>query len=150
MGLFEHFPYANFHELNMDWLLRMVRGIPKKVDGDSWSRLAFPGGLEIAVKHVDVDPTTLEWSGYPIYSVDPFEEYDYVWMSHTTTAAKVAAPFSGTEGKLVLAIPEKSGIWPRGGFIETGLEQGKIELWFDAISAVTSTTIPVTVIAIAW
>lgn len=25
MGLFEHFPYTNFHELNLDWLLKIVR-----------------------------------------------------------------------------------------------------------------------------
>lgn len=29
MGLFEHFPYTNFHELNLDWILRTL----KKMDG---------------------------------------------------------------------------------------------------------------------
>lgn len=27
MGLFDHFPYTNFHELNLDWILRMLREI---------------------------------------------------------------------------------------------------------------------------
>lgn len=25
MGVFEHFPYTNFHELNLDWILRLLR-----------------------------------------------------------------------------------------------------------------------------
>lgn len=32
MGLFEQFPYANFHELNLDWLLQIVKEIAGKVD----------------------------------------------------------------------------------------------------------------------
>lgn len=31
MGAFEHFPYANFHELNLDWILGVVKGIPDNV-----------------------------------------------------------------------------------------------------------------------
>lgn len=27
MGLFDHFPYTNFHELNLDWILRMLKEI---------------------------------------------------------------------------------------------------------------------------
>ena len=30
MGVFEHFPYANFHEINIDWLLKLMR----ELDGD--------------------------------------------------------------------------------------------------------------------
>lgn len=32
MGVFEHFPYANFHELNLDWLLKKMRELDKKLD----------------------------------------------------------------------------------------------------------------------
>ena len=31
MGVFEHFPYANFHDLNLDWVLGVVKGIPEDV-----------------------------------------------------------------------------------------------------------------------
>lgn len=31
MGAFEHFPYANFHDLNLDWILGVVKGIPGDV-----------------------------------------------------------------------------------------------------------------------
>ena len=32
MGLFEHFPYTNFHELNLDWLLSKVKDNENKLD----------------------------------------------------------------------------------------------------------------------
>ena len=31
MGLFNHFPYTNFHELNIDWLLNRVKILEEKV-----------------------------------------------------------------------------------------------------------------------
>ena len=32
MGVFEHFPYTNFHDLNMDWMLRSMKQLDKEVD----------------------------------------------------------------------------------------------------------------------
>lgn len=32
MGLFEHFPYANFHELNVEWLLNTVKTVSGDMD----------------------------------------------------------------------------------------------------------------------
>lgn len=32
MGLFEQFPYANFHELNLDWILKKIKELDEKVD----------------------------------------------------------------------------------------------------------------------
>lgn len=32
MGLFEQFPYTNFHELNLDWLLYMVKNLSNQMD----------------------------------------------------------------------------------------------------------------------
>ena len=32
MGLFEQFPYTNFHELNLDWVLQAVKGMDVKID----------------------------------------------------------------------------------------------------------------------
>ena len=32
MGLFDHFPYTNFHELNLDWILRALREIEYTMD----------------------------------------------------------------------------------------------------------------------
>lgn len=32
MGLFEHFPYTNFHELNLDWIIQAVKDLDEKVN----------------------------------------------------------------------------------------------------------------------
>ena len=32
MGLFENFPYTNFHDLNLDWIIKEVIDLNKKVD----------------------------------------------------------------------------------------------------------------------
>ena len=32
MGIFEQFPYTNFHDLNLDWILRAIKSMDKKLD----------------------------------------------------------------------------------------------------------------------
>ena len=32
MGLFEQFPYCNFHELNLDWILKKIKELDEKVN----------------------------------------------------------------------------------------------------------------------
>lgn len=32
MGLFDQFPYTNFHELNLDWILRALKELEKTID----------------------------------------------------------------------------------------------------------------------
>lgn len=32
MGLFENFPYSNFHELNLDWIIKALKDLDNKVD----------------------------------------------------------------------------------------------------------------------
>lgn len=32
MGLFEHFPYTNFHELNLDWITKFVKSVRDRLD----------------------------------------------------------------------------------------------------------------------
>ena len=31
MGLFENFPYANFHELNLDWILHELKELETEI-----------------------------------------------------------------------------------------------------------------------
>ena len=35
MGLFEHFPYTNFHDLNLDWILKTVKELFNQVSTQS-------------------------------------------------------------------------------------------------------------------
>ena len=32
MGLFEHFPYTNFHDLNLDWIIQEIKTLDEKVN----------------------------------------------------------------------------------------------------------------------
>ena len=32
MGVFDHFPYTNFHELNLDWILQVLKYIETTMD----------------------------------------------------------------------------------------------------------------------
>ena len=34
MPVFENFPYTNFHDLNLDWILNKVKDLDEKVNGD--------------------------------------------------------------------------------------------------------------------
>ena len=31
MGIFEHFPYVNMHNINLDWLIKTVKGLQKEI-----------------------------------------------------------------------------------------------------------------------
>ncbi len=37
MGIFEHFPYTNFHELNLDWIIDFIQS--GKLDIESSQKL---------------------------------------------------------------------------------------------------------------
>ena len=37
MGIFEHFPYTNFHELNLDWVIDFIRS--GKLDIESTQKI---------------------------------------------------------------------------------------------------------------
>lgn len=34
MGVFEQFPYTNFHDLNLDWIIKKVKDLDNKVNDD--------------------------------------------------------------------------------------------------------------------
>ena len=33
MGVFEQFPYSNFHDLNLDWILSEIKSFAGRLDG---------------------------------------------------------------------------------------------------------------------
>lgn len=35
MGLFEHFPYTNFHDLNLDWILKVIKELFQEVSNQN-------------------------------------------------------------------------------------------------------------------
>lgn len=33
MGVFEHFPYTNFHDLNLNWIIKLMKAFDAELDG---------------------------------------------------------------------------------------------------------------------
>lgn len=61
MGLYEHLPYANFHELNLDKILEIVNGIPSMVQAEVISALEnfpIPDGSITTAKMADYAVST--------------------------------------------------------------------------------------------
>lgn len=65
MGVFEHFPYVNMHEMNLQWLLEKMRELDKKLDDFikiNQIKYADPIQWDITSQYeantVVVDPTT--------------------------------------------------------------------------------------------
>ena len=46
MSLFENFPYTNFHELNLDWIVALIEELKKKVDIASISKITLADPLQ--------------------------------------------------------------------------------------------------------
>lgn len=74
MGLFDQFPYTNFHELNLDWLLRMLKELNQKVENFvslNTIKYANPIQWDITTQYevntVVIDPAT----GIAYISVQP-------------------------------------------------------------------------------
>lgn len=39
MPVFENFPYTNFHDLNLDWILNEVKALDNKVNNDLYTEI---------------------------------------------------------------------------------------------------------------
>lgn len=51
MGLFDHFPYTNFHELNLDWIINKVKELNAKVVAlDEWAQQHKQEYAELVVR----------------------------------------------------------------------------------------------------
>ena len=86
MGIFEHFPYTNFHDLNLDWIVQLIRTLDSSVeDIDTWVEEHKKDYAELARKvqglidHL-VD-AILPWDSsreYLIYSIVSWEGSNYI------------------------------------------------------------------------
>lgn len=60
MGLFEHFPYTNFHDLNLDWILRHIKSLRDRLEEliKEYNKTKVPGGglkNQVLTKNSDTD-----------------------------------------------------------------------------------------------
>lgn len=107
MGLFNHFPYPDTHQLNLDWILDTVKGCVDKVT-ELWTYVREPGaGIQKALTDAQAaaasaqeslrDMTTMFAKLYPVGSV--YINYRNQTMpveSDATVIARLQALTGGT------------------------------------------------------
>lgn len=60
MGLWEHFPYTNFHNLNLDWIVTKVKELNQKVtELDQWAQ-THQGKYEVLLQRVNAIETEID------------------------------------------------------------------------------------------
>lgn len=122
MGLFEQFPYLNFHELNLDWLIQQINLVKESVvlsvNGQTGEVILYP---EAFVRLPDLSDTTT-WSfyryadgkaegvqfinGQPMQRIDDLNRYD-IYDSGNPPPYPVTA-VNGQTGDVVIAVPVQS------------------------------------------
>ena len=101
MGVFERFPYTNFHEMNLDWLLSRVKELAEEwmkyhADWDKWQG--------------DVEEALADMKQYIIDSFDTLELQEYVdkWLDEHPEATTTVLDGSITEKKLAMSLKKKA------------------------------------------
>lgn len=93
MGIFEHFPYTNFHDLNLDWLLRAVKSLKDRLEEliKEYNKTKVPSGgkiNQVLTKNSDTDYDMIwkDSSGIPtggstgdILTKNSNSDYDASW-----------------------------------------------------------------------
>lgn len=54
MGLFDNFPYTNFHELNLDWIIRILKALDKSVDVLTTDVATLTDEVENFIENADI------------------------------------------------------------------------------------------------
>lgn len=65
MGVFENFPYSNFHDLNLDWILNAIKELAAKVESFSEELETFPETVKPTLEQI-----LEEWNYIPLPIVD--------------------------------------------------------------------------------
>lgn len=122
MGLFEQFPYQNFHELNLDWIIQQINMVKESVvlsvNGQTGDVILYP---EAFVRLPDLSDTTT-WSffryvdgkaegvqfinGQPMQRIDDLNRYN-IYDSGNPPPYPVTA-VNGQTGDVVIAVPVQS------------------------------------------
>lgn len=90
MGLYEHFPYSNYHELNLDWLLSKVKEFQTDIDAiNSWKE-TFSASINQQIANLITQVNT-EFNQLKIDIQNEFTDY------RTETDAKFEAQREETD-----------------------------------------------------
>ena len=111
MGMFEHFPYTNFHDLNLDWLLKTMKSIKDSLD-DLWkqfleSRVPRGGDPNQVLTKTTADDFAMAWKDAPhelpeggtqgqMLSKKSDSNYDVQWSD-----APESLPEGGAQGQVL-------------------------------------------------
>ena len=111
MGMFEHFPYTNFHDLNLDWLLKTMKSIKDSLD-DLWkqfleSRVPRGGDPNQVLTKTTADDFAMAWKDVPhelpeggtvgqMLSKKSDVNYDVQWSD-----VPESLPEGGTQGQVL-------------------------------------------------
>lgn len=121
MGLFEQFPYTNFHELNLDWLIEQINMIKEtavlSVNGESGDVILYKDPIvrfpDITAdtwnifRYADGTPVGIQFKkGYPLQRIDNLGRYD-IYDSNNPPPYPVTA-VNGQTGDVVISIPVQS------------------------------------------
>ncbi len=111
MGMFEHFPYTNFHDLNLDWLLKTMKSIKDSLD-DLWkqfleSRVPRGGDPNQVLTKTTANDFAMAWKDVPhelpeggavgqMLSKKSDSNYDVQWSD-----APESLPEGGAQGQVL-------------------------------------------------
>ena len=121
MGLFEQFPYTNFHELNLDWLIEQLKKLSDaqvlSVNGETGDVILYQDPLvrlpDITedtwniFRFADGTPVGIQFKkGSPLQRIDNVGRYD-IYDSNNPPPYPVTA-VNGQTGDVVISIPVQS------------------------------------------
>ena len=139
MGLFEQFPYTNFHELNLDWLIEQLNKIKEttvlSVNGETGDVILYKDLLvrlpDITsdtwniFRYADGTPVGIQFKkGSPLQRIDNLGRYD-IYDANNPPPYPVTA-VNGQTGDVVISIPVQSVNGMTGNIIL--YQQASVEL----------------------
>ena len=139
MGLFEQFPYTNFHELNLDWLIEQLNQIKEttvlSVNGETGDVILYKDPLvrlpDITqdtwniFRYADGTPVGIQFKkGSPLQRIDNLGRYD-IYDANNPPPYPVTA-VNGQTGDVVISIPVQSVNGMTGNIIL--YQQASVEL----------------------
>ena len=139
MGLFEQFPYTNFHELNLDWLIDQLKKLSDaqvlSVNGETGDVILYQDPLvrlpDITqdtwniFRYADGTPVGIQFKkGYPLQRIDNLGRYD-IYDANNPPPYPVTA-VNGQTGDVIISIPVQSVNGMTGNIIL--YQQANVEL----------------------
>lgn len=112
MGLFNHFPYPDTHQLNLDWILDAVKSCVDKVT-ELWTYVKEPGtGIQKALTDAQAAATTAKTS---VTSAQASAAAAQAYVTQAQTSANNAGEFADTCAEYVAQVQAMMGkLYPVG------------------------------------